>query len=1013
MKRWSADFEQVANDLKEAIELSEGFELFTAELAEASPLADWLAGALGEVRVEQLDLTMLSREAQGLVSALEARLQAAQRPCVFLAFGEPEARDGVSPFLLLNQRRERIARLASAPLVLALDGATWRRARREAPDLWSIRRSHFSFPSALRERERLRLPSLTHRVAPTEPRSAEDNLTASLLGSRPPLPPEGALPGFLELRANLLASLVQLVEPGRRIAVVGDQGVGKTTLARAGAEGAADRFLGGVVFARLGARRIDEILIDVLRALEPERALPWRTDEIVAQAEDAMRRSPVLLVVDQAGLVHGALDLQLPSGSTLLLVLNHPPDAPEIRALRVPRFAVWEMEEALHARAPHLSVERARALAHTTRGEARRFTLLWGLAGSPEAGPLLAIFGEDLSEDQIVERLADALERRLQEMDPRLLVWFRRLAALADDIPPEDLGPVAGAVPGEDPRARLASLGLITERVSGKGLVGLHPTLRQVAARLLERSGEVEAAHRSHASYFLGRLVRIVAAQAWEDLAGERSRARELEKALLLQLGLRGAVLLPPGLSAIPAEAGLFPRLKHWVAANLSARAASCWYHIWMGTHMDSTGAACAACESARLTGDLLGQLLSRPLGRQGMTVRSRNRLIQNYLRLVANKSGTKDILTVWKTFKHSDRKLFGKSIYSLLIVYQVLASDLEPPSSADARLRDALEGLHEEQDPEIRQRIELMAQTCRLVLQDRLDRIEVADEILRTYGDRILHYPPILDVFSSITGERRGSVLAFHLPNRDSVDTLLRISLAAGNHAIASAASLSLAFLSADQDAHPSALEYAKQALTELEKSSAGTQKYVLSLTHAYIARLTANQDLSEAIHHAQLAAQAARHLFEAADDEPENDPEELIQRLAHLAALYAHRGDRAFANATLTEIHRLASPEGPSDLGLDSDILIDCLRALQALADPHPIFERCLSRARQLQPASTQDPEEVELVLRVASLLHRDGRHEEALALVRAWAPTAKRLLEPGDPLLATLEEITCAGT
>lgn len=42
MKRWSADFEQVANDLKEAIELSEGFELFTAELAEASPLADWL-----------------------------------------------------------------------------------------------------------------------------------------------------------------------------------------------------------------------------------------------------------------------------------------------------------------------------------------------------------------------------------------------------------------------------------------------------------------------------------------------------------------------------------------------------------------------------------------------------------------------------------------------------------------------------------------------------------------------------------------------------------------------------------------------------------------------------------------------------------------------------------------------------------------------------------------------------------------------------------------------------------
>ena len=500
-----------ADALLTALDLAEGFELFAVESptdATTRWLRSWLSEALTEIPLVPLELQALSETSIGIARALQQEMERATRPCAFFASGSPR-QDSTSPWLLLNQRRERLARTAAAPFVLALTPADWRTLRREAPDLWSIRSSNFRFEGELPEPPRL----------PDSPRSGDTEAhppDLSAMGIRSAqqmsvVPREGMLPGFLELRGDALAVLVELLKPGARLAVVGGPGVGKTTLARAAAQAVAGRYPGGLVEVSAGSAANGTFMTQaaVLAHGPGRKVWPLSHHARTEAVAEILRDKPCLILVDPASGLDKPGEFPCPPGSTLLLVLPAPPADEGIAVLPMERFTLAEMEVAFLRRAPDLDPARARRLARRTGCDARRFTLAWGLLGGGLASPLLAAL-EDAMEGSD-EEMVDVLVQRL----PAIFVglgyprWesFAALAAFADDVPPEDLNAIVGPEDSDSQlMARCAALGWVTMNTSGKGQVGLHPILRDVSSRLLLSSPQSGWILLRHATYYLDRM---------------------------------------------------------------------------------------------------------------------------------------------------------------------------------------------------------------------------------------------------------------------------------------------------------------------------------------------------------------------------------------------------------------------------------------------------------------------------------------------------------------------------
>lgn len=343
-------------------------------------------------------------------------------------------------------------------------------------------------------------------------------------------------------RDEEIESVTELLSSARLVTLTGAPGSGKTRLAVQVAEAVLDRFPDGVFFAGLAPIRDEALVIPAIARVLDVRTTPGEPP--IEALRTYLEDKRVLLLLDNFEQVVDAAPL----------VADLLSAAPRVKALVTSRarlcvrgehdyvvlpFALPDaggsLEEMRANPAVTLFAERARTanpeFALTPENALLVAEICRRLDGLPLAIELAAARVRRFSVRAILERFASRLD--LGDDGPRdlparqrtlrsTISWshdllgpeeerlFRRLAVFSGGCP-EDAAVAVANLPGEEALDVSAALGTLADanllrQVPGVGderRFAMLETIREYALELLEESGELEAAQRAHAGYYL------------------------------------------------------------------------------------------------------------------------------------------------------------------------------------------------------------------------------------------------------------------------------------------------------------------------------------------------------------------------------------------------------------------------------------------------------------------------------------------------------------------------------
>ena len=359
-----------------------------------------------------------------------------------------------------------------------------------------------------------------------------------------PLTPLFGRAGVAEAVAELLRR-TKSIEGARLLTLTGIGGVGKTRLAIAAAELAAEAFPEGVLFVDLAPLRDPSLVLPAIASqlsIDERDKLPL-SERLVA----ALQPRRVLLVLDN-------IEHLLPAREAILALLEACPRVVVLATSRVPlqvrgereyRMAPLEVpaastpiEALLHSPSVTLFWDRARAAGadwpEATENVVAAAEICRRLDGLPLAIELAAAWARLLPPAALVARLErrlslliggphdlparqrtmrDAIAWSYDLLSPDEQRLFRRLAVFAGGSTPAAATSVAGE--GAKETAVLIGLaGLVDRsllRPSAVDALGdtqprmmMLETLREFGLECLEQAGEVEDTRRAHAAYYVG-----------------------------------------------------------------------------------------------------------------------------------------------------------------------------------------------------------------------------------------------------------------------------------------------------------------------------------------------------------------------------------------------------------------------------------------------------------------------------------------------------------------------------
>jgi len=419
------------------------------------------------------------------------------------------------------------------------------------------------------ERDPTRLPRLdtVHLLAEAlrlDPEGRTNLLAAARADRTLPTtePIRGSLPRPLTPlfgRAGVAAAVAEQLrrtertEGARLVTLTGIGGVGKTRLAIAAADLAADAFPDGVLFVDLAPLRDPGL---VLPAIAAQLAIDERDQMTLPQRlAAALRSKHLLLVLDN-------VEHLLAAREAILALLEACPRLVALATSRIPlrmrgerefRVAPLELpgasatpEALLRSPAVALFLDRAQAvgaeLALTTTNAPVVAEICRGLDGLPLAIELGAAWTRLLPPSALLARLErrlpllvgglhdlparqrtmrDAIAWSYDLLSPDEQQLFRRLAVFAGSCTPASALAVSGA--GKEEATLLAELAALVDRSllrpshadhlgSTEPRVTMLETLREFGMERLEEHGEAEATRRAHAAHYLG-LAQIAASE--------------------------------------------------------------------------------------------------------------------------------------------------------------------------------------------------------------------------------------------------------------------------------------------------------------------------------------------------------------------------------------------------------------------------------------------------------------------------------------------------------------------
>jgi predicted ATPase/DNA-binding winged helix-turn-helix (wHTH) protein len=416
-------------------------------------------------------------------------------------------------------------------------------------------------------------------------------------------------------RSEVINSLAAQFQFHRLITVVGQAGIGKTSVALAAAEVLISNYPDGVWLIDLSPVSTPSL---VLTALASALRLAIRSDNPLPSLIAALRDRQMLLVLDNCEHVIGAAAdlvsslLRETRGISILATSREPlrVEGERLRrlsALETPPFSTHiNATEALKFEAVQLFVERAAATMNkfdlTDADAASACRICHELDGIPLAIEFAAaridMFGIAGLAARLDDRLRlltggrrtsfprhqtmnEALDWSYQLLGKEEQTVFRRIAVFAAGFTLEAAVAVAGGsdkaeFDAADQVAHLAAKSLIAVDMSyGKVRFRLPETTRAFALALLAESGERDMTCRRHANYYRDLLM-----TAWTKPGGENSAAAWTSEIDNIRAGLNWSFAPAGDLS---------------IAVNLAAASAPLWLemslltecHEWMGKALD------------------------------------------------------------------------------------------------------------------------------------------------------------------------------------------------------------------------------------------------------------------------------------------------------------------------------------------------------------------------------------------------------------------------------------------
>ncbi|MEP7009498.1 MAG: tetratricopeptide repeat protein [Acidobacteriota bacterium] len=499
------------------LDLADGFEFLAVATEDVA--AEELLGSLLEQFAKENGVNLrgfdLSNPPAGkhLVTAILDEVEQAPRPCWFWFPGGKRTKAEESElghlFLLLNQKRDVIAKRADAPFLLGLHPFDWKVFRRQAPDFWSIHHAVFRFGPGAR-------PESSRRDIPLDLRLGQD-LEKSHRGSIWRMDPGTAsesLAGKLVGRTSEIRQLTAvLLERGARLLIRGPGGIGKTSLMRAVLPTVASRYSEGVwwvPFANLPGDPKDRVaaaLTGILSDLLPFWAAPPNLEDLAKLFRSATERSPRLFIFDDVE-DGESIDWLIPGPSASVVVISRSsrPRRVPIQVLQLGALSEVEAIALLRQIAPMIgdqAAEVARLCGHlplTLRLAAG------ALASRPDLTPKELIRGLNEGRKPAPTKYENTLffvTFSLKALPVELQKRFRQLGVFAGNFD----APAAAAIWGltheelEEVGNDLGSLvrsGLLEER---KGRFELHPSLCSAVWSPLA-SEERSLVGLRHAAYF-------------------------------------------------------------------------------------------------------------------------------------------------------------------------------------------------------------------------------------------------------------------------------------------------------------------------------------------------------------------------------------------------------------------------------------------------------------------------------------------------------------------------------
>ena len=580
-ERWLAlsDNRGAWRRLRQALELADGFQFLPTHLVNAEAeellrllLTEWCRREGRQLAGFRLDEPVGEGS---LLSLILRELQSAPRPCIFFfpcgktLYRGRRSADGQARlrelFLLLNQKRDVIARRAAAPLMISLHPQDWKVFRRHAPDFWSIHQAVWRFSGPIVEEPRL---SFSLDV-PTEASETTDPSPELLSPTVPRLVSTTRLAPFVGRKRELEIIAATLRSGSGHVVIEGVAGVGKTALAVEAAHRLRPLFRDGV------------LAFDLAGVTDPASATPVKSQVI----RHLLPRRPISAGEDPRALYHEATR----EGRSLLLILANVDDASVVKELEPARgcrlliTSRGSLRPASAYRRVSLSglgLKEGRSwLEHQGLSREHSAALIQVAAGHPLtmvlAVGLLSASG-DLSPHDLLARLRDkagaasgvlrvVLEMAVESLGPDQRFLWRRLAVFHGFFGAREAAGLSGLEQQLTQRIldRLVQHGLI--RVAGdEDMFEMHRLLRDFAVEGLRRVGDEIPARDAHARYFLERLQSLASARRESSLNAGLSLAEALREARPLPTKLRDELVI--------AQAWVLERCKARAPAGGKAR---------------------------------------------------------------------------------------------------------------------------------------------------------------------------------------------------------------------------------------------------------------------------------------------------------------------------------------------------------------------------------------------------------------------------------------------------------